>query len=181
MGTELARRGITVVFGGTRVGTMGSLADGALRAGGRVVGVIPQGLADWDVAHQGLSELHVVEDMHRRKAMMAARSDAFIALPGGSGTLEELFEIWTWAQLGLHTKPIGLLNVSGYFTPLVALLDHMAREGFLHQPHRDMLIVEEDLESLLARFADYRPPDYAWQEDPAAPPERHADAPGPPL
>jgi hypothetical protein len=168
VGAELARRGITVVFGGARVGTMGSLADGALRAGGRVVGVIPQGLAEWDVAHQGLSELHVVADMHGRKAMMAARSDAFIALPGGSGTLEELFEIWTWAQLELHTKPIGLLNVSGYFTPLVALLEHMTREGFLHRPHRDMLIVEEDLETLLARFADYRPPDYVWRENPAA-------------
>jgi hypothetical protein len=178
VGTELAGRGITVVFGGARVGTMGRLADGALRAGGRVVGVIPQGLAEWDVAHQGLTELHVVPDMHRRKALMAARSEAFIALPGGSGTLEELFEIWTWAQLGLHAKPIGLLNTSGYFTPLVALLDHMVREGFLHRPHRDMLIVEDDLDPLLARFADYRPPEYVWRENPDAPASA-ASAPAP--
>jgi hypothetical protein len=167
VGAELARRGITVVYGGARVGTMGSLADGALRAGGQVVGVIPQGLADWEVAHEGLTELHVVADMHQRKAMMAARSDAFIALPGGAGTLDELFEVWTWAQLELHTKPIALLNTSGYFTPLIAFLDHMTREGFLHQPHRDMLIVEEDLDVLLARFAEYQPPNYVWQENPA--------------
>ena len=167
VGAELARRGITVVYGGASVGTMGSLADGALQAGGRVVGVIPQELADWNVTHQGLSELHVAADLHQRKAMMAARADAFIALPGGSGTLEELFEIWTWAQLGLHAKPVGLLNTSGYFTPLVAFLDHMTREGFLHRPHRDMLIIEKDLDTLLARFAEYRPPDYVWQENPA--------------
>ena len=171
VGAELARRGITVVYGGARAGTMGSLADGALQAHGRVVGVIPQQLADWNVTHQGLSELHVAPDLHQRKAMMAARADAFIALPGGSGTLEELFEIWTWAQLGLHTKPVGLLNSSDYFTPLVAFLDHMTREGFLHRPHRDMLIIEKDLDALLTRFAEYRPPDYVWQENPAEPAE----------
>lgn len=176
VGAALARRGITLVYGGARVGTMGALADGALRAGGRVVGVIPRALADWEVAHQGLTELHLVDDMHRRKALMAQRADAFIALPGGSGTLEELFEVWTWAQLGLHAKPIGLLGASGYFTPLVALLDHMTREGFLHPPHRDMLLVESDLDTLLARFADYRPPEYAWQENPQAPDEQAAAA-----
>ncbi|WP_194923542.1 TIGR00730 family Rossman fold protein [Catenulispora pinisilvae] len=166
VGTVLARRGITVVYGGARVGTMGSLADGALEAGGQVVGVIPRALVDWDVAHQGLSELHVAEDLHQRKAMMAEQADAFIALPGGSGTLEELFEIWTWGQLGLHAKPVGLLNVAEYFTPLVGFLDHMTREGFLHQPHRDMLLIEKDLETLLDRFAGYQPPDYAWRENP---------------
>ena len=171
VGAELARRGITVIYGGGRVGTMGSLADGALRAGGQVVGVIPRDLVGWDVAHQGLSELHVTADLHERKAMMAARADAFIALPGGSGTLEELFEIWTWAQLGLHAKPVGLLNTSGYFTPLVAFLDHMTREGFLHRPYRDMLIIEKDLDALLARFTEYQPPDYVWQENPPEPPE----------
>ena len=169
VGAELARRGITVVYGGAAVGTMGSLADGALRAGGQVVGVIPEGLAEWDITHQGLTELHVVADMHQRKAMMAARSEAFIALPGGSGTLEELFEIWTWAHIGLHTKPIGLLNTSGYFTPLVAFLDHMTSEGFLNQPHRDTLIVEEDLDTLLARFAAYEPPTHVRKVDPVRP------------
>ena len=171
LGSELARRGITVVYGGARVGTMGALADGALRAGGQVVGVIPQSLVEWDVAHQGLSELHVAADLHRRKAMMAERADAFIALPGGSGTLEELFEVWTWGQIGLHAKPVGLLNVDDYFTPLIAFLDHMAGEGFLHQPHRDMLIVERDLIVLLERFTRYQPPDYVWREDPTAPGE----------
>jgi uncharacterized protein (TIGR00730 family) len=141
---------------------MGSLADGALQADGRVVGVIPRDLVGWDVAHQGLSELHVAADLHQRKAMMAARADAFIALPGGSGTSEELFEIWTWAQLGLHSKPTGLLNTAEYFTPLVAFLEHMTREGFLHRPHRGMLIIEKDLKTLLARFAEYQPPDYVW-------------------
>jgi hypothetical protein len=167
VGAELAGRGITVVYGGASVGTMGSLADGALRAGGAVVGVIPQALTDWEVTHQGLTELHVVDDMHQRKATMAARADAFIALPGGAGTMEELFEVWTWAQLGLHGKPIGLLNTSGYFAPLLAFLDHMTHEGFLHRPHRDMLIVEDDLDIMLARFAEYQPPKYVWQENPA--------------
>jgi hypothetical protein len=148
---------------------MGALADGALQAGGQVVGVVPQELVDWDVAHPGLSELHVADSLHQRKAMMAERADGFIALPGGSGTLEELFEIWTWAQLGLHSKPVGLLNVADYFTPLVAFLDHMTREGFLHQPYRDMLLIEKHLDTLLARFADYRPPDYVWRENPAEP------------
>ncbi|MEZ0114527.1 uncharacterized protein (TIGR00730 family) [Catenulispora sp. EB89] len=166
VGAGLAGRGITVVYGGARVGTMGSLADGALAAGGRVVGVIPRALVDWGVAHQGLSELHVAEDLHRRKAMMAERAEGFIALPGGSGTLEELFEIWTWGQIGLHTKPVGLLDVAGYFTPLVAFLDHMTREGFLHQPHREMLIVEKDLDVMLERFETYQPPEYQWREDP---------------
>lgn len=167
VGAELAGRGITVVYGGASVGTMGSLADGALRAGGEVVGVIPRALADREVAHRGLTELHVVEDMHQRKATMAARADAFIALPGGAGTMEELFEVWTWAQLGLHAKPIGLLDTSGYFAPLIAFLDHMTGEGFLHRPYRDMLIVEDDLDVMLARFAEYQPPEYVWRENAA--------------
>lgn len=166
VGAELARRGITVVYGGARVGTMGALADGALKAGGRVVGVIPRELVGWDVNHQGLSELLVADGLHHRKALMAERSDAFIALPGGSGTLEELFEIWTWAQLKLHVKPVGLLNVADYFTPLVTFLEHMTGEGFLHRLHRDMLFVEQELGTLLDRFAGYQPPDYTWQENP---------------
>lgn len=160
-----------MVYGGARVGTMGALADGALQAGGRVVGVIPRALVDWDVAHQGLSELHVADDLHRRKALMAELADGFIALPGGSGTLEELFEVWTWGQIGLHAKPVGLLDAAGYFAPLVAFLDHMTGEGFLHRPHRDMLIVEHDLDTLLERFAAYRPPVYVWRENPTEPSE----------
>ncbi|ACU73032.1 conserved hypothetical protein [Catenulispora acidiphila DSM 44928] len=171
LGAALAARGIAVVYGGARVGTMGALADGALRAGGRVVGVIPRSLYEWEVAHEGLTELHIAEDLHQRKALMAERADAFIALPGGSGTLEELFEIWTWGQIGLHTKPVGLLDVADYFTPLVAFLDHMTGEGFLHQPHRDMLIVETDLDVLLERFAAYQPPEYVWRENPTEPGE----------
>ncbi|TDC78445.1 TIGR00730 family Rossman fold protein [Micromonospora sp. KC606] len=164
-GAGLAQRGITVIYGGARIGTMGAVADGALGAGGRVVGVLPRGLAEWDVAHHGLTELHLVADMHERKAMMAARADAFIALPGGSGTLEELFEVWTWAQLGLHTKPIGLLDAAGFYAPLAAFLEHSVREGFLKQPYREMLIIEPTLDRLLERFANYQPPDYTWSDD----------------
>lgn len=136
-----------------------------------MVGVIPRELADWDVNHQGLTELLLADGLHQRKALMASRADAFIALPGGSGTLEELFEVWTWAQLKLHAKPVGLLDVGNYFNPLISFLDHMTAEGFLHQPYRDMLIIENDLDALLARFAAYQPPNYVWQEHPAAPGE----------
>jgi uncharacterized protein (TIGR00730 family) len=165
VGRTLAERGIDIVYGGAGVGTMGELADAALAAGGQVVGVIPRSLVDWEVAHGGLTEQHVVTNLHERKALMARLSDAFIALPGGAGTLDELFETWTWAQLGLHTKPVGLLDVKGYFQPMVQFLDHMVAEGFLRQPYRDMLIIEPEIAPLLDRCATYQAPSYKWTRD----------------
>ncbi|MFE9746727.1 TIGR00730 family Rossman fold protein [Saccharothrix saharensis] len=165
VGRTLAERGIDVVYGGGRVGTMGALADGALAAGGSVIGVIPRALVDWEVAHGNLTELRVVSSMHERKALMVELSDAFVALPGGAGTLEELFEVWTWAQLGLHAKPVALLDVDGYFGHLVAMVDHMVEEGFLKPPYRDMLLVDDDLDRLLTRIREYRTPDYRWTDD----------------
>lgn len=162
VGRVLAERGIGLVYGGAGVGTMGELADAALAAGGSVVGVIPQSLVDWEVAHGGLTEQHVVTNLHERKALMAHLSDAFIALPGGAGTLDELFETWTWAQLGLHAKPVGLLDVKGYFQPMIQFLDHMVTEGFLKPPYREMLIIESEIGALLDRYAAYEPPSYKW-------------------
>ncbi|MFO0843400.1 MAG: TIGR00730 family Rossman fold protein [Gemmataceae bacterium] len=149
LGVELARRGLEVVYGAGDVGLMGVLADAALEAGGRVVGVIPQSLVAREVAHMGLTELHVVETMHQRKALMADRAQAFLALPGGFGTADELFEILTWAQLGIHRKPVGLLNVNGFFDPLLAWLDHCVAEGFLKPQHRRVLLVARDVAELL--------------------------------
>jgi uncharacterized protein (TIGR00730 family) len=131
LGRELGRRGITLVYGGANVGLMGAVADAALAEGGRVVGVLPRLLQDREVAHKGLTELHLVDSMHTRKAMMAERADAFIALPGGVGTFEELFEITTWAQLGMHHKPIGLLNVADFYGPLLSLMRRAVEEGFV--------------------------------------------------
>ncbi len=153
-----ASRGITLVYGGATVGVMGAVADAALQAGGRVIGVIPQALVDKELAHRGLTELVVTGSMHERKAAMAERSDAFVALPGGVGTLEEIFEMWTWAQLGFHEKPCGLLNVAGYYDGLVSFLDRTVTEGFVRAGHRDMLVVEPTPEALLERFAVYRAP-----------------------
>jgi uncharacterized protein (TIGR00730 family) len=158
VGRAIAARGLALVYGGAAVGLMGTLADAALAAGGKVVGVIPKALVEREIAHAGLTELHAVKSMHERKAMMADRSDAFLALPGGAGTLEEVFEAWTWAQLGHHRKPVGLLNVTGFFDGLVAFLDHQCRERFIRVEHRDMLIVERDPNLLLDRFENYRPP-----------------------
>lgn len=158
VGRTIAERGLDLVYGGAAVGLMGALADAALAAGGAVIGVIPAALVEREIAHPGLTELHQVRSMHERKAVMADRSDAFLALPGGAGTLEEIFEAWTWAQLGHHTKPVGLLNVEGFFDALIAFLDHQCRERFIRSEHRDMLIVECDPEKLLNRFATYRPP-----------------------
>jgi uncharacterized protein (TIGR00730 family) len=149
LGEALAASGLGLVTGAGHVGLMGVLADAALAAGGRVVGVIPQALVERELAHRGLSELHVVETMHQRKALMADLSDAFIALPGGYGTLDELFEILTWAQLGIHAKPVGLLNVAGYFDPLLAWIDRAVREGFLRAEHRQVLFVSPDVGTLL--------------------------------
>jgi uncharacterized protein (TIGR00730 family) len=165
VGKALAEHGIEIVYGGARVGTMGALADAALAADGTVIGVIPQHLVDWEVAHDGLTELHIVDTMHERKALMVDLADAFIGLPGGAGTVEEFLETWTWAQLGLHPKPIGLLDVDGFFTHLIRFVDHMVEEGFVRQPYRDMLHVDDDLDRLLARFADYRPPNYKWADE----------------
>jgi uncharacterized protein (TIGR00730 family) len=157
-GETLARRGIRVVYGGGRRGLMGHVADAALAAGGEVVGVIPRGLVDRELAHRGLTRLDVVETLHERKARMEELADGFIALPGGLGTLEELAEVLSWAQLDLHSKPIGLLDVGGYFAALETFLDHAVAEGFVAERHRRLLLREDDLEALLARFAAWEPP-----------------------
>jgi len=146
------------VYGGARVGLMGAVADAALDAGGVVIGVIPQGLVAKEIAHTGLTELRVVASMHERKAMMADLADGFVALPGGWGTLEEFFEVLTWAQLGLHAKPCGLLNVGGYFDGLLAFADHAAAEGFVRREHREMMIVAGAPAVLLDRMAQHQPP-----------------------
>lgn len=158
LGVEIARRGLTLVYGAGNVGLMGTLADAALAEGGKVVGVIPQSLVEWEVAHDRLTERHIVRSMHERKAMMADRADAFIALPGGLGTFEELFEILTWAQLGLHRKPFGLLNVAGYYNPLLAMLDNAVVERFLRPEHRGLVLAETVPTNLLDRLALYEPP-----------------------
>jgi uncharacterized protein (TIGR00730 family) len=163
--TDLARAGVGIVYGGGRVGLMGVVADAALAAGGEVIGVIPESLVDWEVAHDGLTEQHIVDGLHARKALMAELSDGFIALPGGVGTMEELFEVWTWAQLGLHDKPVGLLDVNGFYDHLLRFTDTMVEQGFLRKPYRDVLLVDTDLPALLDRFADYRPPAYRWSKD----------------
>jgi uncharacterized protein (TIGR00730 family) len=151
-GTALARRGTTLIYGGGHVGLMGVVADAVLAGNGRVIGVIPEKLAERELAHTKLSELIVLGTMHERKAKMASLAEAFVALPGGLGTLDELFEIWTWAQLGFHDKPIGLLNVGGFFTPLLALTEHMARSGFVRPQHLELVLADDDGERLLARL-----------------------------
>ncbi|HEX7115573.1 MAG TPA: TIGR00730 family Rossman fold protein [Steroidobacter sp.] len=153
VGTLLARQGMTLVYGGGRVGLMGALADAALAAGGRVVGVIPRMLLEREVGHEGLTELHVVGTMSERKVMMGELSQAFLALPGGIGTMDELFEAWTWTQLDLHDKPCGLLNHEGYYDSLLAFLDHARGEGFLRPRHHAALLVGTDAEELIARLA----------------------------
>ena len=158
LGRALVERGLDLVYGGASVGIMGVLADTVLGLGGRVTGVMPESIVRKEVAHRGLTELHVTSSMHERKMMMAELSDAFVALPGGIGTLEEVFEAWTWAQLGLHAKPCGLLNVAGYYDGLIAFLDHTVAERFVKEANRSMLIVSDDPSDLLDRFAGYRPP-----------------------
>jgi uncharacterized protein (TIGR00730 family) len=153
LGTLLARRGIGVVYGGGNIGLMGVVADAALAAGGEVIGVIPGHLQDREVAHGGLTALHVVDSMHARKALMATLSDVFIAAPGGFGTLDEMCEILTWAQLGLHNKPCGLLNVAGYFDALLGMFDHAVREGFLSEPHRQLIATDNDVLRLIDRLS----------------------------
>ncbi|GAA0584013.1 TIGR00730 family Rossman fold protein [Caenispirillum bisanense] len=157
MGRTLAEEGIELVYGGGRVGLMGAVADACLAAGGRVTGVIPKFLMDLEVGHEGLTDLRVVASMHERKALMADLSDGFVALPGGIGTMEEIFEVWTWGQLGNHGKPVGLLNVHGYYDPLRSFIDHMVEERFLRAEHRGMLIVETEPAGLIASFRTWRP------------------------
>jgi uncharacterized protein (TIGR00730 family) len=166
VGAALASKRLDLVYGAGNVGLMGVLADAALAGGGRVIGVIPQALVQRELAHQGLSELHVVETMHQRKALMADLSDAFVALPGGYGTLDELFEILTWAQLGIHQKPIGLLNVNGFFDPLLAWVRHACDEGFIRQQHLHLLHVATDVEDVL---------DLLTRDQPAPPVTKWAD------
>jgi len=153
----LAGRGLGLVYGGGNVGLMGMLADSMLQAGGEVIGVIPRSLVAKEVAHHGVTELRIVDTMHERKALMNDLSDAFIALPGGFGTLDELFEILTWSQLGIHGKPSGLLNVAGYYDRLLAMLDHAVAEGFLRPAHRDLVIADSDVDALLLRLAAFVP------------------------
>jgi uncharacterized protein (TIGR00730 family) len=158
LGSTLARRGIRLVYGGASVGLMGSLADAAIAEGGEVIGVIPRALVDREVAHSALTTQEVVGTMHERKARMAELADAFIALPGGVGTLEELFEVWTWGLLGIHSKPFGILDVQDYFTPLVSFLDAAVREGFVRDTHRAMVLVDTDPDRLIDRLMHHRLP-----------------------
>ena len=153
MGRTLAARGIRLVYGGGHVGLMGVLADAALAAGGDVVGVITEGLQLREVGHKGLPDLRVVPSMHERKAVMAALSEAFVALPGGAGTLDELFEAWTWTQLGIHRKPVGFLNTAGYYDPLLTFLDRAVAERFIRSDDRASVVVDTDPERLLDRLA----------------------------
>ncbi|MBL0171577.1 MAG: TIGR00730 family Rossman fold protein [Gemmatimonadaceae bacterium] len=158
MGTEIARRGCALVYGGGGTGLMGALADAALAAGGEVIGVMPHALVQREAAHQGLTALHVVDSMHERKALLAEMADAFVALPGGLGTLEEFFETWTWAQLGVHTKPVGLLDVAQYWQSLVTMLEHVEAEGFLRGTPQEWLVMETDAGRLLDRLVTFQPP-----------------------
>ena len=158
LGRELAERGMRLVYGGGRVGLMGVIADEVLAQGGQVLGVVPQSLVDKEVAHKGLTELRIVGTMHERKALMADHSDGFIAMPGGFGTLDEFFEIITWAQLGLHRKPCGFLNVAGYYDPLLRFIDHSVAEGFVRREHAGSIVVAASGGELLGKMATHRPP-----------------------
>ena len=158
LGRTLAGQGLGLVYGGATVGCMGIVADAALAAGGEAIGVIPQALVDREIAHTGLSELRVVGSMHERKALMADLADGFVALPGGMGTLEEIFEVYTWTQLGMQSKPLGLLDVRGYYGQLAAFLDHAVAERFVTPEHRAMLVVEQEPAALLDAFREWQPP-----------------------
>lgn len=158
LGAALAEAGIAVVYGGGRVGLMGTIADSALEAGGEVIGVIPEVLVEREVAHEGLTDLEVVPDMHARKARMAQLGDAFVALPGGMGTLEELFEVWTWQYLGIHAKPVALYSPEGFWDPLLAMIDHQVAEGFIADWRRDALVTAADPDRLISQLQAWRPP-----------------------
>lgn len=157
-GEAIAARGLTLVYGGAKVGLMGAVADAALEAGGQVIGILPKALMIKEIGHPGLSRLEVVASMHERKARMAELADGFIALPGGAGTLEEIFEVWTWGQLGFHAKPTGFLNVSGYYDKLAGFLDHTVEQAFVKPVHRDMLIFRDEPQALLDALAAYDAP-----------------------
>lgn len=157
LGAELARRGITLIYGGGRAGLMGAVADAALEQGGRVIGVITKLLEGRELAHTGITKLHVTDTMHERKAMMAELADAFVALPGGLGTLDELFEILAWAQLGIHSKPVGLLNTAGYYDSLMNFLDHVERESFLRLNHRTDIVFDAGVQSLIGKLGELPP------------------------
>ena len=173
LGALLASCGTGVVYGGGNVGLMGALADGALRAEGEVIGVIPTALMDKELGHTGVTKLHVVASMHERKQLMVDLSDGFIALPGGVGTLEELFETFTWLQLGFHAKPVGILNVAGFYDHLLAFLRHATEENFLRVAHLDALLVESEAAALLGRMDRFRAPALGkWEAHPPAPAER---------
>ncbi|MFJ5321386.1 TIGR00730 family Rossman fold protein [Pectobacterium parvum] len=159
----MAREKVDLVYGGGRVGLMGTLADAAISSGVHVIGVMPQSLVDHELAHREVHELKVVKDMHARKSLMADHADIFIALPGGAGTLEEIFEAWTWAQLGLHNKPCAFLNINGYYDELLAFIDNMIAKGFMKQAYSEMLIVSHDPEDLLQKALSYVPPKPKWQ------------------
>lgn len=165
-GTLIAQAGQTLVYGGGKVGLMGAVADAALAAGGRVVGVMPEDLVNAEIAHRGLTELHVVRSMHERKTKMADLADGFLCLPGGPGTFEEVFEQWTWALLGIHAKPCGFVNVGGYYDLMRALTQQMADKGFLAQAYVDMLIYDEDAAGVLAAFESYAAPPPKWAAKP---------------
>lgn len=169
LGRALAEADLTLVYGGGRVGLMGVVADAVLAAGGRAIGVIPKLLVDKEVGHTGLTELHVVPDMHHRKKMMADLSDAFVAMPGGAGTLEEFFEVYTWAQLGYHRKPVALYNIEGFYDPLIALLRHTVDEGFMQPTYFDTLCIDTAPVPLIEQLRHYQPP--ARDKWEAAPPQ----------
>lgn len=158
LGQSIAKRGYSIVYGGAHVGLMGQVADGALDAGGEVIGVIPQFLKSKELEHTKLSEIHVVETMHERKALMNKLSDAVIALPGGYGTLEELFEMLTWAQLALHKKPVAILNTNEYYNPLITMSQTMIKNGFLKEDYRDLLLVDDNIDRLLNKMEEYTAP-----------------------
>ncbi|MBS4196678.1 LOG family protein [Lederbergia citri] len=158
LGKELAKRNIALVYGGASVGVMEAVADSVLEEGGNVIGVMPSFLEKREISHKNLTQLIVVDSMHERKAKMAELADGFIAMPGGPGTLEEFFEIFTWAQLGLHQKPCGLLNINHYFDPLITLFNHMTDEQFLHEKYRSMALVDVEPQGLLDQFNTYEPP-----------------------
>jgi uncharacterized protein (TIGR00730 family) len=157
IGRTLAKRGIAIVYGGGRLGLMGAVADSALDAGGEVIGIIPEALCRAEVAHRGCTALHIVSGMHERKFRFTELSDGFITIPGGVGTMDELWEAISWAQLGYHQKPVGLLNIAGYFDHLIAFNAHMASVGFVRPQHRDILIVDDNLDALLGKMSVYRP------------------------
>ncbi len=166
LGREIAKKGLKLVYGGSKTGLMGEAANQALENGGQVIGVMPTDLIRGELAHTGLTEFIEVKDMHERKATMGKLSDAYIALPGGYGTFEELFEVVSWAQLGIHKKPIGILNVAGYYTPLLNMVDHAVEAGFVQEVHKQLLISAPDAPSLIEKLMEYEPPAFGkkWEQ-----------------